>query len=53
LVEQGYSGNTLIEKFAEQRGKIRSAIDMLVNEADEIAAGKREATTTQDIFGEE
>ena len=53
LVAQGYGGNELIEKFAEQRGNIQKAIGTLIHEADEIAAGKRKGATTQDIFGEE
>jgi hypothetical protein len=53
LVAQGYSGNELIKKFAEQRGNIREAIGAVINEADEIAAGKRKGATTQDIFGDE
>jgi bifunctional DNA-binding transcriptional regulator/antitoxin component of YhaV-PrlF toxin-antitoxin module len=53
LVSQGYSGDTLLEKFAEQRTEIKKAVGMLINEADEIAAGKREFVTTKDIFGEE
>ena len=53
LVAQGYSGNELIEKFAEQRKNVRKAIGALINEADEIAKGKRKGATTQDIFGEE
>ncbi len=53
LVAQGYSGNELIERFAEQRSDIRRAISTLISEADEIAAGKRKGATTRDIFGEE
>ena len=53
LVAQGYGGDELIERFAAQRGNIQKAIGILVNEADEIAAGKRKGATTQDIFGEE
>jgi bifunctional DNA-binding transcriptional regulator/antitoxin component of YhaV-PrlF toxin-antitoxin module len=47
LVAQGYSGNELIEKFAEQRGSIKKAIGTLINEADEIAVGKRKGATTK------
>ena len=36
LVSQGYGGNELVEKFAEQRGNIQKAIGVLINEADEI-----------------
>jgi bifunctional DNA-binding transcriptional regulator/antitoxin component of YhaV-PrlF toxin-antitoxin module len=53
LVAQRYGGNELIDKFAEQQGNIKKAINMLINEADEIAAGTRKGATTQDIFGHE
>ena len=53
LVSQGYSGNELLEKFAEQRVNIKKAVSILIEEADEIAAGKRDAASTRDIFGED
>ena len=53
LVSQGYNGNELLEKFAEQRANIKNAIKIMINEADEIAKGKRKSATTKDIFGEE
>ena len=53
LVSQGYSGEQLLEKFAEQRSNIKKAIGVLIEEADEIAIGKRKGVTTKDIFGEE
>ena len=53
LVSQGYSGNELLIKFAEQRFNIKKAIGILIDEADEIAAGKRKGAATKDIFGEE
>jgi len=53
LVLQGYSGNELLAKFAEDRSNIKRAINTLIEEADEIAAGKRMGATTKDIFGEE
>jgi bifunctional DNA-binding transcriptional regulator/antitoxin component of YhaV-PrlF toxin-antitoxin module len=53
LVAEGYSGNELIEKFAERRGNIKRSISTLICEADEIAAGIRKSVTTRDIFGEE
>jgi len=31
LVSQGFSGNELLDKFAEQRKKIKKAIDILDN----------------------
>ena len=53
LVSQGYGGEELVEKFVQRRAKVREAIGILIDEADEIAGGKREAATTKDIFGEE
>lgn len=53
LVSQGYSGNELLAKFAEQREGIRKAIGILIDEADEIAEGKRKGASTKEIFGEE
>ena len=53
LVAQGYSGDDLLAKFTEQRAKIKKAINILINEADEIAEGKRAGASIKDIFGEE
>ena len=53
LISQGYSGDELLTKFAEQRKNINKAIGILINEADEIAAGKRKGATTKEIFGDE
>jgi len=52
LVSQGYSGDELLTKFAEQRDNVKKAIGRLIDEADEIAEGKRISATTEDIFGE-
>jgi len=53
LVAQGYSGDELLTKFAEQRDKIKKAVGTLIDEADEIAEGKRSSATTEELFGEE
>jgi hypothetical protein len=53
LVAQGYSGDELLAKFAEQRLNINNAIGILIEEADEIAKGKRKGATTEELFGEE
>lgn len=53
LVSQGLSGDELLSQFAEQRDNIKKAIGLLIDEADEIANGKRKSATTKDIFGEE
>jgi len=53
LVSQGLSGDELLSQFAEQRANIKKAVGLLIDEADEIADGKRKGATTKDIFGEE
>jgi bifunctional DNA-binding transcriptional regulator/antitoxin component of YhaV-PrlF toxin-antitoxin module len=53
LISQGYDGDELLTKFAEQRANINKAINVLIDEADEIAEGKRTGATTKDIFGVE
>jgi bifunctional DNA-binding transcriptional regulator/antitoxin component of YhaV-PrlF toxin-antitoxin module len=53
LVAQGYSGDELLTKFAEQRTNINKAIGILIDEADDIAEGKRKGATTEELFGEE
>ena len=53
LVSQGYGGDELLTKFAEQRDNIKKAIGVMIDEADEIADGKRKGAKTKDIFGEE
>jgi bifunctional DNA-binding transcriptional regulator/antitoxin component of YhaV-PrlF toxin-antitoxin module len=53
LISQGYSDEKLLTKFTEQCANIKRAVGLLINEADEIAEGKRKGATTQDIFGEE
>ncbi|MCL2285614.1 MAG: hypothetical protein FWC32_04530 [Firmicutes bacterium] len=50
LVLQRYSSEELLTKFAEQRQNINKAIGILINEADEIAEGKRKGATTVEIY---
>ena len=53
LSSQGLSGDELITQFAVQRNNIKKAVGLLIDEADEIADGKRKGAATKDIFGEE
>ena len=52
LVSQGVRGKALLEKFIEMQAGIQKAMSTLLAEADDIAAGKRESATTEDIFWE-
>lgn len=53
LINQGYSGKELLKKFKEEQKKIRPAVEAMVAEASDIAAGKIEYSTYDDIFGTE
>ena len=53
LLAQGYRGDELVDKVEEQYLNIQKAYLKLINEADEIACGKRDGATTKDIFGED
>jgi len=53
LISQGLSGEDLLTKFAERQRSIKKAVGVLIEEADEIASGKRQSARTKDIFGEE
>lgn len=51
LVSQGYSGKELVKKFEAQSKNIKKAVGNLLEEADAIAAGEKEAANFDDIFG--
>lgn len=53
LIKQGYSGDELQERLKEEQKKIRPAVEALIAEADNIAAGKSEGATFDDVFGTE
>ena len=53
LIEQGYSGKELLEKFKTMNKKISSAVGNLIVESDNIAKGKTHGSTMQDVFGVE
>jgi hypothetical protein len=52
LVEQGYEGQELIDEFKEKRRKVKSALKNLLNEVDDIAAGKKKGATMEEVFGQ-
>lgn len=53
LINQGYGGKELLKKFKEEQKKIRPAVEAMIAEADDIAAGKIKYKTYDDIFGTE
>lgn len=52
LVAQGLSGEELVRKFAERSNDVKKAIGAMLEEADEIASGRRRGATMSDVFGD-
>ncbi len=53
LVSQGYSGDELVKQFKVQSKNIKKAVTNMLEEADAIAAGEKEAANFDDIFSSE
>ncbi len=50
LVSEGYAGQELLDKFKEQRSKIRPAVEKLLDEADRASKDPDLAYTYEDVF---
>ena len=53
LVQQGFSGEELIDAFKEQRAEIPSIIEAMKKEAHDIACGTADFNKPEEIFGED
>ena len=53
LVSQGYSGDKLVKRFAEESKNIKKAVSNMLKEADAIATGEKSAAKFKDIFDSE
>ncbi len=53
LINQGFSGNELLDKFKEMRRKIRPAIERMLSEATDATLDNAAYASYSDVFGEE
>ena len=53
LLDQGVSRENLLEEFKKKQAMVRPAIEDMLHEAQEVAAGNGEFATYDDIFGTE
>jgi bifunctional DNA-binding transcriptional regulator/antitoxin component of YhaV-PrlF toxin-antitoxin module len=55
LVNQGYEGEELVVKFQETSGKIRTAVETMIGEADQLAKQIKDdgSAKVTEIFGRE
>lgn len=52
LVHEGFSGEELIAEFKVRQAQLRPAVKAMLAKAKEIAAGRAEYETYEEIFGE-
>ncbi len=53
LVAQGLSGEELLTEFKRRQAQIRPAVEAMIGDAENVAQGKGEYATYEDVFGEE
>lgn len=53
LIAEGFSGEELLTEFKVRQAKIRPAVEAMIAEAEEVAAGNGEYATYDDVFGSE
>lgn len=53
LIEQGLTGNELLEAFKKEQAKVRPAVKSMLHEARMVAEGKTPYSSIGDIFDEE
>ena len=53
LVQKGLSGEELLAAFKKAQAEVRPAVERMIADAEEVAAGKGEYSTYNEIFGVE
>ena len=53
LIDDGLSGKELLAEFKKRQEKIRPAVVMMIEEAENVASGTGEFFTYDDVFGAE
>ena len=53
LIEEGLSGEALLREFRKRQAQIRPAAEAMLARAEDIAKGKAEYETYEDVFGSE
>lgn len=52
LVSQGFSGDELVNKFTEYSEQFKKAVQSMIKEADDIAAGHCHSAGMDEVFGD-
>ena len=51
LIQEGFSDETLLAEFKKRQAQIRPAAEMMMAKAEDIATGKAEYETYENVFG--
>ena len=51
LIQEGFSGETLLAEFQKRQAQIRPAAEMMMAKVEDIATGKAEYETYENVFG--
>lgn len=51
LIAEGLSGEKLLSEFKSRQAQIRPAVEAMLSDAEDVAAGKGEFATYDDVFG--
>ena len=52
-IAEGYSGEQLLIEFKARQSKVRPAVEALLKAAKEVAQGRGEYSSYEDVFGED
>ena len=53
LIAKGLSGEELLNEFKKKQAKVRPAVEAMITESDDVASGKGEYYTYDNVFGSE
>ena len=53
LIEQGLSGDQLLDEFKKAQKKVRPAVEAMLTQAEQAARGEGESYSYDDVFGSE
>lgn len=53
LIAEGLSGEALLSRFKDKQAQIRPAVEAMLSDAEDVAEGKGDFTTYDDVFGTE
>lgn len=53
LIAEGLSGEALLSRFKDKQAQIRPAVEAMLSDAEDVAEGKGDFATYDDVFGTE